>query len=197
MPVRSSFLGFVKTADCPTCGTSLAKRMGEYWTLCSHCGDYSRFEAKTLRAVDRTLVEPLPQFAAPTSWSDLQAPIFSEIRHPVAQMADMLITKNEGVRILDAKWPDGCCVCGKPAARTEMISRNVGFSPPSGGTLRQKKEATIVAQGVPHCAEHKDGARFERVLSFGDADLTILGLFFRSYPYQIRFRELNPWKWLS
>ena len=194
-PVRSSFLGFVKRAECPACGTLLTKNLGESWVLCSKCGDYSSFEAKTLRRVDRSLVRDVALFAAPTPWPEMQAPLFSEVRHPVAALTDMFLTKSEGVRLLDAKWPEGCCVCGKPSTREETISQQLGFSAPSGGASRQKKEATVVARGIPHCAEHEGGARFERLISFGDEDLMILGLFFRSYPYQIRFRKLNPWKW--
>jgi hypothetical protein len=195
-PIESSFLGFVKKAACPACGTILGKSLGTARTLCSSCGDYAWFGEKTLRAEDPATVEALPLFAAPLPWTDMRAPTFGALVHPVAALTDMILTKKAGVRLVEARWPDGCCVCGKPATREETISQQVGFTPPSGGVMAGgQKEATVVARGVPHCAEHQGGARFERVLSFGDLDLMTLGLFFRSYGYQIRFRKQNPWKW--
>ena len=196
-PIESTFLGFVKKAACPSCGTPLAKSLGASLTLCSKCGDYCRFGEKTLRPVDSADVEAAPTFAAPLPWPDMRAPTFGSLTHPAATLADMILAKKEGVRLVEAKWPAGCCVCGKPATREETISRQAGFSPPNGGMPRGQKEATVVARGVPHCADHRDGARFERVISFGDADEMILGLFFRSYAYQVQFRKLNPWKWLG
>jgi hypothetical protein len=195
-PIQSSFVGFVKRAACPSCGTPLAKSAASSVVLCSNCGDYATFGEKTLRTMDPASVEARPFFAAPTSWPDMQAPTFSALMHPAATLAEMIRTKKEEARLLDARWPEGCCVCGKPASRAETISQRVGFSPTDGPISRKQKEATVVAKDVPHCAEHKDGARFERVNSFGDSDVMVLGIFFRSYAYQIQFRKLNPWKWL-
>lgn len=194
-PVRSSFLGFIKSGDCPGCGTRLSKNLGLAEVLCSNCGDYALFGDKTLRPMEPSRAAPVPVFAAPTPWADMQAPAFGALLHPLAALDDLLRTKPEDVRLLEAAWPEGCCVCGGPAARTETIAQHVSFAPPNGGAPRRQKEATVVAKGIPHCAEHAEGARFERVISFGDANRMALGLFFKSYAYQIRFRKLNPWKW--
>lgn len=194
-PIRSQFLGFVKTAACPTCGVQLKKSPGASMDLCAKCGEYARWGKETLRAEAADAVASMPIYAAPTPWDDMECPTFGVLKHPVAAIMDMVMTKKEGVRLMDAKWPEGCCVCGKPATRTEDLTQRVGFSPPNGAGMRQDKEATVVVQGVPHCAEHKGGACFERVLSFGNVGIMVLGLFFRSYAYQKRFRELNPWRW--
>lgn len=194
-PVTPSFLGFVKKAPCPVCGTVLAKSLGTAGVLCSGCGDYSVFGDKTLRRMDADSLRDAPAFAAPTPWPDLQAPTFGALKHPVAALDDLLRTNKEAARLLDARWPEGCCVCGKPSVRGENLAQQVGFSPPNGLKPRQSKETVVIARGVPHCAEHQEGARFERVIAFGDADISVLGLFFRSYAYQIKFRAMNPWKW--
>jgi hypothetical protein len=108
-------------------------------------------------------------------------------------LTDMLLMKKEGVRVLDAKWPAGCCVCGRPATREDTTIARFIFAPP--GIIRRDKEATVIAKGIPHCAEHKNGARFERAMLSTSQQETVVGLFFCSYPYQILFHKLNPWKW--
>lgn len=193
-PIKSSLFGLAKEGPCPSCGTKIFKRVGaSAEALCSVCGNYSEFGPQMLRALDPARVANAPTYAAPTSWPDISTPTFTAFQHPAAALADMIRTKKEGVRSLDARWPEGCCVCGKPATRAETISRHLSYA--AGGTISTRRETTVVAQGVPHCAEHKDGARFDSVVRFGDVDLWKLGLFFRSYAYQIKFRERNLWKW--
>ena len=125
----------------------------------------------------------------------MQAPRLGAISFDMeSAVTDMVLTKKEGARIIDAKWPPGCCVCGKPAAREETTAAQFTFTPP--GLIRVRdKEATVIAKGVPYCVEHKDGARFERAMFSTPEQETIVGLFFRSYAFQIQFRKLNPWKW--
>jgi hypothetical protein len=193
-PIKSSLFGFVKEGPCPGCGTLIYKRVAaSAEALCSVCGNYSEFGEKTLRPLDQDRVAKWPAYAAPTSWPDIVTPDFAALKHPIAALTDMILTKKDGVRSLDARWPEGCCVCGKPATRAETIAQHLTYV--AGGLIAQQRETTVVAQGVPHCAEHKDGAQFERVVRFADVDLWRLGLFFRSYAYQIKFRENNPWKW--
>lgn len=194
-PIQSSFFGLVKHAACPSCGTRLTKGAFEGSSLCSKCGDYARWGRDTLGPLDSDAVAGMPIYAAPTPWPDMQCPTFGALMHPVAAIMDMALTKKEGVRLMEAKWPEGCCVCGRPAVRHETLTQAVGFSPPNGLKPRRDMQATVVAKGVPHCADHQNGARFERVISFGDANIMVLGIFFRSHAYQKRFRELNPWKW--
>lgn len=194
-PVASSFLGFVKRAACPSCGAELQRQLGSDEVLCARCGDYAAFKGKVLRRMDPASVYPAPFFAAPTPWEDLECPTFGALEHPLVELTRLATTKQEGTRLLEVKWPEGCCVCGKPATRTETIAQSLGFAPPNGLKPRAQKSVTVVAQGVPHCAEHSEGVRFERARTFGDSRLPVLGLFFRSYARQIEFRKLNPWSW--
>jgi hypothetical protein len=194
-PVTPSFLGFVKKGPCPTCGTLMTKKLGTPEVLCSRCGDLLIFKEKTLRQADPATIALGHAFPAPTPWPDMEAPTFGALAHPLAAIDDLIRTKPAGVRVMDAKWPSGCCVCGKPATRAETISGRVTFAPPNGGKPRARLEAAVVAGGVPHCAEHADGARLAAAVNFGDLDASLLGLFFRSHAYQIEFRRLNPWKW--
>jgi len=196
-PISSSFLGFVKTGACPVCAAPLKRQLGSDDVLCASCGDYVVFGDKTLKRRDAASVFPAPYFAAPTPWEDLECPTFAALEHPLVELTRLATTKKEGTRLLEARWPAGCCVCGKPATRTETIAQRLGFAPPNGLKPRPQKETTVVAEGVPHCAEHKDGARFERARTFGDGRLPVLGIFFRSYAFQIEFRKLNGWKWRS
>lgn len=166
--------------------------------LCPNCGDYLEVVEKKLRQMDPTLVTPHCQaglgFAAPTPWTDMQAPRYAAISFDKeSALTELILTKKEGTRILDAKWPTCCCVCGKPPTREETTTARFIFSPP--GLIRCDKEAVVIAKGIPHCAEHKDGAQFERAMFSTPEQETIVGLFFRSYTYQIQFRKLNPWKW--
>lgn len=198
-PITSTFLGLVKRGTCPVCGAPIAVNFGfSTMMLCPNCGDYLEVVEKKIRQMDPTRLSPHCEggsgFAAPTPWTDMQAPRVGAISFSVASaLTDMVLTKKEGVRALDAKWPTGCCVCGKPATREETISARFTFSPPA--LIRRDREATVIAKGVPHCAEHKQGARFERAMFSTPQQETIVGLFFCSYAYQIEFRRLNPWKW--
>jgi hypothetical protein len=195
-PISSSFLGFVKKGDCPVCGSRVTRQLGSDDVLCAGCGDYVVFGKQTLRRMDPSSMFPAPYFAAPTQWDDLECPTFgAALEHPIVALTQLATTKQEGVRLLEARWPAGCCVCGKDSSREESIAQRLGFAPPNGLKPRPQKETTVVANGVPHCAEHKNGARFERARTFGDSGLPVLGIFFRSYAYQIEFRKLNPWKW--
>ena len=200
--ITSIFLGLVKRGICPVCDAPIAVNFGfSSMMLCANCGDYLEVVEKKLRQMDTTLVTPHCQgglgFAAPTPWTDMQVPRFGAISFDLeSAMTDMVLTKKEGARLFDAKWPAGCCVCGKPVTCEETTTARFTFSfAPPGRMRREKKEATVIAKGIPHCAEHKDGARFERARFSTPEQETIVGLFFRSYAYQIQFRKLNPWKW--
>jgi hypothetical protein len=199
-PIKSSFLGFVKEARCPVCDAAIDLSVGSSSSsrlLCSGCGEYLEVAGKNLRQIEPTTVLWEPEFAAPTPWTDMARPMGTVLHFDMtAALTEMVTTKNVGTRVLDALWPPGCCVCGKAATRAETISTHFSFTPRGGG-FRQlpRQEATVVAEGVPHCDEHKVGARFDRTQFSNPGHDTIVGLKFRSYAYQIEFRNLNAWKW--
>ena len=198
--ITSSFMGLVRRAPCPMCGATVAVNLGfSTFMLCPNCGDYLEAVDKQLCQMDPTLVKSIPTFGAPTPWTDMQGPTFGTISFfqwddLAGDLTQWILTKKEGVRVLDANWPAVCCVCGRTPTREEAISRKFSFTPP--GIIRvREKQATVVAKGVPHCDEHEHGAVFDRVMFSTPGQETVLGLVFCSYAYQIEFRRLNPWKW--
>jgi hypothetical protein len=202
-PIISSFVGFVKKGTCPVCGLALSPGFGapSSWMLCPSCGEYSIVSGKNLKQVDTALIFQSHVFAAPIPWTDMRSPTFPMISftHSVDDyvkdtLTDMVMVKKDGVRFFDAKWPKCCCVCGEQATREESIAQRFNFTPPGKIRVREH-EATVIAKGVPHCALHKNGAIFDRAAFGTDAHETTVGLLFRSYAYQIQFRQLNPWKW--
>jgi hypothetical protein len=82
-------------------------------------------------------------------------------------------------------FPQGCCVCGTAETRHEKISfttqnASSALTAPTIGVTTSTK----ISVEVPHCAEHKDGAR----LSATPKSPLIR---FRSYPYLRAFCQLN------
>ena len=98
-------------------------------------------------------------------------------------------------------WPPGCAVCGRPATQTVdwtcswttrasdlALARATAVSALTGpllGVFVLARGQSAVRIGVPHCADHDDGAEFE---GRPGRDLAV---FFRSYPSQRAFCELN------
>ena len=92
-------------------------------------------------------------------------------------------------------WPEGCCVCTKPATQREPISislpsapsaaKAIGVTAITGGVLAQTAGGTKYTVQIPHCGDHKDGA------SLGALSGARVRILFRSYPYLRSFCELN------
>ncbi|WP_437326561.1 hypothetical protein [Sorangium sp. So ce381] len=157
------------SAPCPVCGAKIhdverTRRVDGI--LCMQCSRFLRAEAGELRPVD------------PGSVAD--EPIFG------AALTDRY------------RWPPGCVVCGAPATQVlpvQTMKTDVGTSVGMAAVGLAMTAAIGVgfwvykgkriAVGVPHCAEHDDGA----ILAEGGP--TGFLLLFRSYPYQREFCELN------
>jgi hypothetical protein len=83
------------------------------------------------------------------------------------------------------KFPSGCCVCGGPAAGRETIKlRTQNASSAVTASTVGVTTSTEVSVEVPHCAEHKGGARLSGTPKSPHIKL-------RSYPYLRAFCELN------
>ena len=92
-------------------------------------------------------------------------------------------------------WPEGCCVCGGPAARRDVISvslpsaasagKGVAITALTGGTITQTGGGVKYTVEVPHCGDHKEGA------ALGSGTGSQVRLRFRSYPYLRSFCTLN------
>ncbi|WP_437799149.1 hypothetical protein [Sorangium sp. So ce693] len=96
------------------------------------------------------------------------------------------------------RWPEGCCVCAKPATRGIEAKAHDGETGTNaavaaaglalGSIAVRTGGGTTYTLRIPHCAEHDDGAKVE-IESNNKPPLKIR---FRSYAYQRRFLELNP-----
>jgi hypothetical protein len=198
--IESSFMGLAKQAPCPVCGETITVSFGfTSLMLCPNCGDYLEVVDNMLCQMEPTSVSSIPAFAAPTPWADMHAPrvetiSFFQWDDLIVEATEWALTKKAGARVLNAQWPNVCCVCGAPPTRVERTARTFIFTPP--GLIRvRSKQATMIATGIPHCSEHEQGAVFERAMFSTPGQTTVVGLFFRSYAYQIQFRKLNPWRW--
>jgi hypothetical protein len=82
-------------------------------------------------------------------------------------------------------FPSECCVCGKPGVSREKISLRMqnASSALTGATVGVTTSTTVSVE-VPHCVEHKEGARLT-----GTPQSTHIR--FRSYPYLSAFCQMN------
>src|ERR1700687_3358758 len=81
--------------------------------------------------------------------------------------------------------PGGCCICGKPEVSSEKITlRTQNASSVVTTATVGVTTSTTVSVEVPHCAEHKGGARLS-----GTPQSTHIR--FRSYPYLSAFCQMN------
>jgi hypothetical protein len=82
-------------------------------------------------------------------------------------------------------FPGECCVCGKPEVSREKISLRMqnASSALTAATVGVTTSTTVSVE-VPHCSEHKEGARLS-----GTPQATLIR--FRSYPYLSAFCQMN------
>jgi hypothetical protein len=188
--------GFGGEGPCPVCNSRIQTYFGNESDIpCKTCGRYLDAKNKMLREIDPHCLAGKPTFAAPTPWTDIDAARSKTISLSKEDyISDAILIRKEGVRVLDAHWPEGCCVCGKKATREQTVVNTFVYTPP--GVIRiQDKEVTVVVKGVPHCAEHQDGVAFGNT-NFGNPPRRYgFSLLFRSYDYRNKFMKLNPWKW--
>jgi hypothetical protein len=57
--------------------------------------------------------------------------------------------RQRGPRVLEAKWPAGCCVGGKPATRTEPFAKKVKYADVTKLVKAFDETATLLAPAVP------------------------------------------------
>jgi hypothetical protein len=186
--------------ECPVCRGLVNTRLKSLGLLCKSCDTYLDLVDDKLVPMDEKTLKSSHEFAAALPWKDVGGGVTfpGGIAHPMVQLTDMLTTKRDSKsRILDAKWPDYCCVCGGPTARRQRLARAI-IIPREWGMLNLgSKQITLVADGVPHCAEHATGIVFDRVTfdshnTGGDMSFAIK---FRWLGYRNAFRKANPWPW--
>ncbi|MFC1576272.1 hypothetical protein ACFL3J_01225 [Candidatus Omnitrophota bacterium] len=98
--------------------------------------------------------------------------------------------------------PRICCVCGKTASRNERVTIDLSLvKNPSTSFFGTKAELSI---DVPHCSEHKKGAKLDREVpkakvsfesvTVGTRTDPVTVLKVRSYAFYNKFRQLNEIK---
>ena len=187
------FAGAGGKGPCPVCGGVISTMFGsESNLLCTGCNTYLRCRKRTLSVMPEETTSVEPAFGAPTEWEDVVG-IYGA--SAAGDAYDFATTKNTGGRVLNAAWPEGCCVCGKPARYAEAIKAEATLVPLTAVHLRTRK-ATLVAAGIPHCEEHKGGVRFGPAsVATPPKSHDLYGLLFRSLAYRNRFCRANPWEW--
>ena len=183
--------GLGGVGSCPRCSAEIiATSKNESYKLCPGCREYLTINDGLVSQMDPSSIASAPVFAAPTPWVDLKAVTYTP--------AGSFVTGGE-VRLLHAKWPNVCCVCGEPASRVEAGSYDVYKW--NGELVRvNQRRITLQFEGVPYCDVHSKGFTLEKI-SFPSKGNDIsdvkedLALLFRSYAYRNKFLELNPWPW--
>lgn len=186
------FVGFGGKGPCPVCSGEIEVMLGkESYIFCKNCGEYLEAGYKKLWQMDVNHIADDAAFAAPIPWNDLNFATSPTISLPISgpPVDPSLMNKKGPDRILTAKWPKVCCVCGKQAIRKESISEVV-IKPPEGVIKGRDEQITLIAEGIPYCDKHTKGVRFGRIISLEGWYLK-----FRSYAYRNKFREMNPWQW--
>lgn len=191
---------------CPVCQTPLEAISGDAKNLlCAGCGAYVDVAGDRLVVADpnQTRKEARFGFAAPTPWPQISSATGETISFAtsaqdyVTDKVQELMVKQRGTRVLEAKWPAGCCVCGKPATRSEPFAKKVKYADATKVVKAFDETATLLVPAVPYCDEHRDGIDFDNVLfdSVGSGGAMSYGIKFRSLAYREAFRKLNPWPW--
>jgi hypothetical protein len=181
--------------QCPVCSNSIEAQSGDHQNLlCAGCGTYLDAKIDRLETIELGRTTDKPFFAAPTPWPEVRRVVSSTIAFSTFDYAQdkltELVMKKAGVKLLNATWPAGCCVCGRPATRKLQYVLPVIL----GGQIRDTK-ATLIANDVPYCAEHKDGIAFDRVSFNSLGAESSYGILFRSHAFRESFRKLNNWTW--
>jgi len=190
MFVTLPFMGMPARGPCPECGGTI-EAMGstDRNLFCRGCNSYLDAAGGKLQRTDPARVETEPTFAAPTPWTDITNVVYPTIALSAQDaMQDWITTKKEGMRVMEARWPQMCCVCGAAPVRFDSVKRE--FAKPGNIVDTQ---IIAVAKDVPYCGQHKGGLIFERLDSATPGQAYGFGIKFRSLPYRNAFMKANPW----
>lgn len=183
---------------CPNCGNPVGNVSGG--KLCHRCDTYLIKSGEQLVPMPVNSVAKSLSFGfgAPLPWPDVRAVQEGTVLElsAISAIQQMITTKNEGVRLLDAQWPRVCCVCGKAAQRFETIAAQITIPRFKGPINVGDQKVKLVAQGAPHCSAHSGGVAFGRIKSVASVLDHPYGLLFLSLAYRNEFRRLNPWGWV-
>jgi hypothetical protein len=187
--------------NCPGCQGPVNTLIRTSGLLCKRCNSYLDLVEDNLVLMDPKTVSATPRFGAALPWKDAQFGVqfTGAIMAPAARMTDALMTRRGDMRVLEAQWPDGCCVCGHAATRQMRLARDVLIQRYSkgGGINLGTTQLTLVAEGVPYCAEHAAGIAFGKVEfdSAKSGQPYLFGILFCWLGYRNAFCQQNPWPW--
>lgn len=195
MVLLAPFFGRGGYGPCPVCETEIeAMGGGAQNLLCGGCATYLDVDGDQLTTIAGERAQETPFFAVPTPWPDIRNVVSSTVAFSaqdyVANVISDAMMKNKGSHVMDARWPDGCCVCGAPAVRRETYTLNVRMA----GNIRDS-HADLIVPGVPYCALHEDGIDLHRVTVDSRSHDDQFAMRFKSLAYRDAFRALNPWRW--
>jgi len=165
---------------CAECGTVLKLDAGlSQFLRCAKCGTYIEVEKGKAFTVDEDRVAEAPAFAVAVGGPG------DDNLNPAGIAAASVVTPTAdgGQKRLDFRFPEGCCVCGKPHTERQSITFDaVGKGAKALGFVDER--LTFVVEGLPHCEDHRNGA----TLAIENLKLVLK---FRSLTYRNAFRKLN------
>jgi hypothetical protein len=191
MLIYPLFAGLPGRGSCPECGGAIQTMERRAKNLfCRGCDSYLDAENGVLKRTDPSRVADTATFAAPLPWEDITLVVSPTIATSADDVIrDAVLTKRGGVRVLEAHWPSGCCVCGAPATRAETLASK--FTKVDGV---RDTAIEVRAEGVPHCDSHDGGAKFESLESASPDASGCFALKFRSLAYRNAFMRAHPWR---
>ena len=177
-------------ASCPNCGYKISKvsELGAY-VKCPGCESYLHIlkNEKRIEIVDEEGIASAPIFSMLLPWNGFDLPGVTEAYGVIGGF--MLKTTER--QNLNAKWPDGCCICGSTVNHEESVSKVFRVTPGSKLGIRSpvSKDVTVFVTGIPHCQHHTGGVALQIGKSIYGEDNGFLA--FRSLSYYRRFVQLN------
>jgi len=183
--------------ECPVCHGMLNTVLATSGLLCKHCNSYLQLVDDQLVLMPETTLAGIPFFGAAVPWKDVvsgRVTMAGGLVHPMVALTNLMTSTNDGVRVMAAQWPEGCCVCGAPAQRLQELTQAVSV-PRSWGILVLGDRTVRLVASVPHCLEHEGGASLDYIPFHYQGHQMGFGIKFRWLGYRNAFCRLNPWPW--
>ena len=181
----------VVAAPCPSCGGSISHIPDHAsYIVCPKCENllWNRKGENRVELIDENFVADEPMFKWVLPWNGFSLPGVTEAYGVIGGA----MLKTSDAKRLEAKWPEGCCVCGAASDHRESLSKKFRVTPGSkSGMIRSpiSVDVSVFVEDIPHCRLHSAGAELKVASSaYGESNGCLV---FRSYPYYRAFRKLN------
>ncbi len=176
----------VVSTQCPKCGNKISEiPESEIYFECQKCESFlwNMKEEKSIELMDEDFIASEPIFKWVLPWNGFALPGVTEVYGVIGGF----MLKTDNTKHLEAKWPEGCCICGSAADHLENIFKKFRVTPGSkSGLIRSPitKDVSVFVNSIPHCQNHSDGAALKILSGKGV-------LAFSSLKYYQKFRQLN------